>query len=172
MYLVKSLNFKTFIAGLIGVAVVYLFLFAWSAYKDDWAVFTQILPNWSALWDFRMPSAVSIKELAANIFLGILFVFSIFNMFLASVAEKAQARTFLTYLSRLAVVISIFYLGQNQWEKEWLLILYALVSIVLAHYFTLSQKPATMWLFLFTILFFLLMFVWQWIPWWWISWFN
>jgi len=167
MYWVKSFNLKTFFASLLGVAVVYLFLLAWSIYHDDKAVFVQFLPDLNTLWDIRFPSSVNIKESIANILLGILFVTSVFNIFMAGVAEKAQARTYLAYLSQLTVVISILCLGQNQWEKEWLSILYAPLSIVLAHYFTLSQRLITMWLFLATILFFLLRFALQWIPWWW-----
>ena len=162
MYWVKSFNLKTFFATLLGLAVVYLFLLAWSVYKNDWAVFMQVMPDWSVLWDFRFPHSASIEESATNIFLFILFVLSVFNIFMVGVAEKAQARTFLGYLSQLTVVVSILFLSQNQWGTEWLLILYVPLSIVLAHYFTLSQKPGTMWLLLLTILFFLLMFAWKW----------
>ena len=169
MYKLECLTIKTFFANLTGWAVVYFFLFSWSVYKDDWAVFIQMLPDLSALWTFHFPHSVSIEDLVANIFLGSLFILSVFNIFLLGIAEKAQTRTLLGYLSVLTVVIAILFLGQNQWDKEWLLILYVPLSIVLAHYFTLSQKRATMWLFLFTVLFFLLLFAWQWIPGQWFS---
>jgi hypothetical protein len=162
MYWFKSLNFKTFFASLMGLAAVCLFLFAWSIFKDDWTVFVQMLPDWSALWDFRFPPLVTVTELVTNIFLGILFVLSVVQIFMAGVSEKIQARTFLSYLSALAAVIAILFLGQNQWEKEWSLILYVPVSLLFAHYFTLAQRLAGMWLFLFTIVFFLSMFAWQW----------
>ena len=155
MYQLKSLNIRTFFASLMGLAVVGLFLFAWSVYKNDWLVFIQIVPDFRALWDFRIPSLASIKETVTNIFLVIMFTLAVFNIFIVGVAEKAQARTFLGYLSVLTVAVSILFLGQNQWEKEWLLILYVPLSIVLAHYFTLSQRLSTVWLFLLTVLFFL-----------------
>ena len=160
MYLFKSLNFKTFFASLMGLAMVCLFLLAWGIYKNDRTFFIQILPDWGVLWDFRYPSMISTEEWITDFFLCILLILSVVKIFMAGVSEKAQAKTFFGYLSLLTVVIFIFFLSQNQWKKEWLLILHLPVSIILAHYFTLSSKPVTAWLFVLAIVFFVLRFVW------------
>jgi len=163
MYRVKSLNFKTFFASVLGFAVVCLFLFAWSIYRDDCGIFMLKLLNLCALWDFRFPPSVGINELVADVFLGVLFIISVITIFMSRVAEKAQARTFLGYLSILTIVVFILSLGQPQWEIEWMLILYVPLSLLLAHYFTLSQRLSAFWLFLLTVLYFLSMYALQWI---------
>ena len=156
----KSLNLKTFFASFMGLGVVCLFLLAWSVYKNDWAVFLQVLPDLSALWDFRFPLSMDIKELVTNSLLGILLLISAIDIFMAGVSEKVQSRTFLGYLTVLAVVFSMLFLFQNQWEKEWLSILYVPISLLFARYFTVSQKLGTVWLFLLVIVFFLLRLAW------------
>jgi len=161
----KSLNLNTFFASLMGWAVVYLFLLAWSVYKGDWTFFLQMLPDLSELWDFRVPPMMGMEEVATNIFLGALFFLSVINNFVVGTIEKAHAKTALAFLSLLAGVIAVFFLGQYQWRSEWLLISYIPLSVLLAHYFTLSYKRSTVALFWATVLFFLLVFAWQWIPW-------
>jgi len=164
MYKLKSLNVRTFFASLMGVGAVCLFLFAWSVYKNDWAVFIQMLPDLSALWEFRFPLSMDLKDVITNILLGILFILSVTKIFMASVPEKVQTRAFLGYLTALAVAFSILFLVQNQWGQEWLLILYVSLSLLFAHYFTLSQNLYALWLFLLVIVFFLLRFVGEWFP--------
>jgi len=161
MYWFKSLNFKTFLASLMGVAVVCLFLFTWSVYADDWTVFATILSDLRTLGDFRFPS-FRIWNMAEIIFVGFLFILSIIKIFMAGVSEKAQAKTMLSYFSLLTFAIFILFLFQNQWMKEWLLILYIPISLLIAHYFSLAQSRAVMWLFLATIVFSVLMFGWKW----------
>ena len=165
MLQIKSLNFKSFCASLIGVAVVGLFLLAWVIYQNDWAVFTQILSDWNTLWNFRFSPAMRIDELLMHLFLGILFILSAIKILTTGISEKTQTKIFLGYLSLLIVIIFIFFFIQNQWEKEWLLILYVPLSMVLARYFTLSNRAFVTWLFLFTMVFFLLKFTYPYLPW-------
>jgi len=158
----KNLNIKTFLASLMGIAIVCLFLLARSLYCENWTVFAKILFDLSTLGEFQLAS-LFIRNMTEIIFVGVLFILSVINAFRSDVSEKAQARTMLGYLSLLTVVLFIVFLFQNQWMKEWLLILYIPVSLLIAHYFTLTQNRVVMWLFLVTIVFFLFMFGWKWL---------
>jgi hypothetical protein len=154
MYRFKSLNCKTFFSGLTGIILVFLFLLAWSVYKNDWTIFVQVRSDWAALFDFQFFS-VGIKEGMMIIFLTFLYILSGIKIFMAGIAEKVQTVNVLRYLYGLIWILFVFFLIQNQWDREWLSVLYIPVSLLVAHYFTFSSKRGELWLFLLTILFFL-----------------
>jgi hypothetical protein len=160
MYRFRSLNLKTFFAGFIGITTVYLCVFAWSVYQSDWTIWVQVVSGWSALLDFRLFS-LTVEGWVITAFLVLLFILSGIRIFMAGISEKVQTVNLLSYLYVLTGVLFVFFLIQDQWGKEWLLILCVPLSLLLAYYFTLSSRKGEMWLFLFTIAFFLLMFVWN-----------
>ncbi|MDR0543192.1 MAG: DUF6427 family protein [Dysgonamonadaceae bacterium] len=155
MYRFKSLNIRTFFASLTGILLVCLFWFAWCVYENNLSIFLQALPDWSDLTDIQIFSP-NIREGVVILFLFLLFVLSGIRIFMAGVSEKIQAMNILSYLYLLACVVFAFFFIQNQWSKEWLLILHIPLSLLIAHYFTLSNKPVELWLFLLVVVFFLL----------------
>jgi hypothetical protein len=80
---------------------------------------------------------------------------------MSGVAEKVRAMTILRYLYVFALLIFIFILLQNDGEKTWTPVFYLPASFLISHFFTLSNKNWTSWLFFFTILFFLGLFGWE-----------
>ncbi|GHV59499.1 hypothetical protein FACS1894182_13690 [Bacteroidia bacterium] len=164
MYQFKILNFKTFLASLVGVIVVFLFLFAWSVYENDFTVFVEALPDWSDLLNFQF-FALEVQDGIVIIFLFLLFCLSGIKIFMAGVSEKIQAIHVLSYLYLLTCIVFAFFFVQNQWDKEWCLILYIPLSLLMAHYFTLSHKPVELWLFLLMVVFLLMRFGWEWLAW-------
>ncbi|GHT38765.1 hypothetical protein FACS189437_00370 [Bacteroidia bacterium] len=160
MYRFRSLNFKTFFASLTGFLLIYLFIFTWSIYKGDHlAFFFRMLPDFKTVGTIQLFS-FGIKEWITNGFVFLLFILSGVKIFMAGVSEKVQAMTILGYLYVFAFIVYVLYLIQNQWAQEWFLILYIPLSLLFAHYFTLSYKRWTIWLFLLTIVFFLIKYDW------------
>jgi hypothetical protein len=158
----KSLNIKTFLANLIGILLVCLLGAAWCVGKNDWTPFTQLLADWSALGEFQLFS-LNMKRGAMILFLLFLFILSGVNIFMAGISEKVRTISLLSYLYLLTAFLFLFFLIQNQWDGEWLSIVYIPLSLLIAHYFTFSKKTWESWLFLLTIVFFLLTAVWYWI---------
>jgi hypothetical protein len=155
LYHFRSLNFKTFLASLMGFVMVYLFIFTWSVHKNDLTLFTSCLPDFRQLWNIHLFS-FGIKVWIMNGFLALLLILSGVKIFMASVSEKIQSMTTLSFLYVFTIIVYILSLIQNQWQKEWLTILYIPISLLISHYFTLSYKQWTIWLFLLTIFFFLM----------------
>ena len=150
MYRFRSLNFRTFFASLMGFALIYLFLFTWSVYKEDWTIFINALPDFRILGNSRLFSFET-KEWIMSGWLMLLVILSGVKIFMAGVSEKVQSITALGYLYFLSFFVAALFLVQNQWAKEWLPILYLPLSILYAHYFTLSYQRGVAWLFLMTI---------------------
>ncbi len=159
-YRFRCLNFKTFFSSLIGILIVYFFIFSWSIYKNEWSIFFEHLPHKE---DFLViqPLAINIQDISVFAVLFILFIFSGYRIYGSGFSEKIRTSTFLHYLYLISICIFILLLLQSEWKFTWALILYIPLSFVLSHYFTLSTKKITSWLLLFTFAFFLGMYVWQ-----------
>jgi hypothetical protein len=160
MYRFRSLNIRTFFAGIIGFFMIYLFIFTWSILKGDLNIFLDSFPDLDNLWNIYLFN-FNLKKWIVIGFISILFIFSGAKIFMSGIVEKVRAMATLSYLYLFALLIFIFFLFQNKWEKEWILILYIPISFLISHFFTLSNKNWTIWLFFFTIIFFLGMFGWE-----------
>jgi hypothetical protein len=162
MYRFQVLNRKNCMACLTGIAMIFLFLFAWSVYKNDLTIFERTLSGWSAAYDFRF-GFPSIRGWVKIAFLIFLLTLSGIRIFTAGVSEKMQTTNILYFLFMLTGILFFALLLQSQWTPEWLLILYIPISLLVAHYFTHSSKENELRLFLLTIFFFLGTFAWEWI---------
>ena len=159
-YKFKSLTIKTFLASLIGYVVVYLFILAWSVYKSDWNIFISQLPEFRNLFEIQ-PFSFSLREWYILGFIIILYILLSFNLFMPSISEKIRTISFLRYLYFFALVLLIIFFFKTDWKSDWFLILYIPISLLISHYFSVTNKKATMYLMVLTILFFIGMFVWQ-----------
>ncbi len=158
-YRFRSFNARVFFAGLTGIFIIYLFVFAWSLYRNDWTVFLSRLPHWNEMWISGIPSLCQKEWIIAG-FLFILYVVSGTNLFLSGISEKIRTVSFLSYLYIIVFVGFVFLLLQSEWKETWALIVYAPLSFVLAHFFTLSTKKITAYLLIVCMLFFLGMYGW------------
>jgi hypothetical protein len=150
MYQFRSLNIKTFFASLTGFLLIYLFIFTWSVYKGDLNIFLNLLPDFETIGTIQF-FTFGLKAWIMNGLILFLFILSGIKIYMAGVSEKVQSVTTLSYLFVFALVVYVFYLVQNQWKQEWLLILYIPISLLISHYFTLSDKLWTIRLFLLTV---------------------
>jgi len=158
----RSLGFRTFMASLLGFAMVYLFLFTWSVYKDDWGIVLDYLNRYRALfeaqyWDIRSVHLIRPAEWIRGGFVVILFLLSMWRIWVSGISEKVRVRTFLDYLFIFPLLIFVLVFFPNEGRREWILISYIPVSLLIAHFFTFTLKDWASWLFLFTILFFLVL---------------
>jgi hypothetical protein len=160
MYRFRSLNIRTFFAGLMGFIMIYLFIFTWSILKNDLNIFLNSFPGIHNLWNIHLVD-FSLKEWIISGFIAVLFILSGVKIFMSGIAEKVRAMTTLGYLYVFSILIFTSFLFQSKWEKEWILILYIPVSFLIAHFFTLSYKNGTIGLFFFTIAFFIGMYGWE-----------
>ena len=158
MYQLRSLNFRSFVASLLGFVVVYLFVFTWNFHQGTQATFLQENPDWQALLHIN-PLDFDLLEYLIIGFLAMLFFLSGGNIFVASISEKIKTIIALRFLYIACVFVFILLLLQNDWKKEWFSILCIPLSLLVTHLFALTEKTVIRWLMLATILFFLVMFI-------------
>jgi hypothetical protein len=161
MYLFRCLNFRSFFATLIGLVVVYLFIFAWSFYKGDNSdIFLQYLPDWKNSIHFQI-FQFDLREYLVMGFLFMLFVLTGVNIFISTISEKIKTLKLLNFLFVFSFLVFVLLFLQAGEKKEWSLILYLPLSFLLSHFFTLTAKKSVIWLMQITVLFFIGMYVWQ-----------
>jgi hypothetical protein len=161
MFWFKVLNVKNFLAGIMGGVIILFFLVAWAVYRDEWTVFDEVLPMWTAGLDFHL----YLPDLHDRIRLGCLLLIFILvgvRIFVASISEKVVTIKILRYFYVLTLLLAAFLFFQGQWKAEGLLILYIPLSLLSAHYFTYSRRRGEVWLLGLIVVFFLSMLGWQW----------
>lgn len=155
LYHFRSLNWRTFFAGLMGFPVVYLFLLTWSVHTGDWDFFIDRLPDFKVLYPIHFPD-FSPQEWLKLVFIIFLCILAGFRIFMSGISEKIRTMAMLSYLYVFAVVVCLFLFLQLAGKTEWALIVYVPISFLLAHYFTLSTQKSAGWLLFIVILFFLI----------------
>ena len=160
MYQLRSLNFRSFIASLLGFITIYLFAFTWNFHQGTLAAFFQENPDWQALIHIQ-PLGFDLWECLIIGFLAMLFLLSGGGIFVSSVSEKVKTVKALRFLYVVCALIFILLLLQNDWKEEWFSILCVPLSLLVTHLFALTEKTIVRWLMLVAILFFLGMLGWQ-----------
>ncbi len=154
MYVMQSLNFRTFLASLAGVFLVCLGLFTWGIYQSDINLFMGFMPDWQSFTRFKLP-VMDIPEYAFMGYLLILYLFCLANLFRPDASEKVKAKTIIGYILILAAVLFLFFFLYIVWEDVWLILLFIPLSILYAHLFAKLKNKLMIWFFLLTILLFI-----------------
>ncbi|GHT18744.1 hypothetical protein AGMMS4957_01600 [Bacteroidia bacterium] len=162
LYRFKSLNVRTFLASWMGFAIIYLFIFAWSIYQNDEAIFLDLLPVFDLQWHFDW-EAVTQRERIIVGYLAFLFVLAGSEIFMSGISEKVRAITTLSFLYVATIAVFVFFELQT-YDNSWQLIVYIPSALLIAHYFTLSVGKWTSWLFVLTVSFFVAILVNHYIP--------
>ncbi|GHT41510.1 hypothetical protein AGMMS49965_11410 [Bacteroidia bacterium] len=162
LYRFKSLNVRTFLASWMGFAIIYLFIFAWSIYQNDEAIFFDLLPVFELQWHFDL-DAITLRERIIVGYLAFLLVLAGSEIFMSGISEKVRAITTLGFLYVATIAVFIFFELQIC-DVSWQLIVYIPSALLLAHYFTLSAGKWTSWLFVLTVSFFVAILVNHYIP--------
>jgi hypothetical protein len=155
-----SFNFRVFTASIIGFISIYLFIFTWSVYVDDWNVFFSSLPGIHELIFITQPD-FTLSEWIIIGFTLLICALSGFNLFVYGPSEKIRIVSIMGYLHVSSFVIFVLLLLQSEYKSHWGLILFVPVTLLVSHFFTLSNKKFVKYLMLLFVFFFLGMGVWQ-----------
>ncbi|MDH8702421.1 4-amino-4-deoxy-L-arabinose transferase-like glycosyltransferase [Dysgonomonadaceae bacterium PH5-43] len=145
MYMMKSLNIKTFLANITGLIVVCSFVFTWSIYNNH-NVFSDKVSELSKAFDFQFLE-FGLKNYIMIGVLALILSLEGFNVFMSGLSEKVQTKTILNYLYLFAVVVIILSITMSQINSQWNLICFIPLSYLFAHYFTFYDKKINSWLF-------------------------
>jgi len=149
-----SFNLRVFLASLTGIVMVYLFVFSWSIYQKDWMLFLSFLPKPKEIFSISEPNLSNYEWISLGIIL-FTYIFAGFNLFVVSISEKIKTISFLKYLYVSSFFIFAMAFVQSEYRSYWESIAYIPIALVLAHYFTLTNKlyvKILMLIFLLTLL--------------------
>jgi hypothetical protein len=149
-YWFRSFNLRVFLASLTGIIAVYLIIFAWSIYRDDWRVFLAALPKPEEVF-YASELHLSNYEWIGFGIIFLVLIFAGLNLFVLSISEKVRTVSFLKYMYVSSFIFLLLALVQNEYRSCWESIAYIPVSLILAHYFTLTNKLHVKILMLFFI---------------------
>ena len=138
-YWFHSFNLRVFLASLTGIFVVYLFIFAWGIYQNDWRMFSLFLPKPEKIFSVSEPNLSYYEWISLGIILFI-YIFAGVNLFIVSISEKIKTISFLKYLYVSSFLIFAMAFVQSEYRSYWESIAYVSIALVLAHYFTLTNK--------------------------------
>ncbi|MDR0507187.1 MAG: hypothetical protein LBH32_10295 [Dysgonamonadaceae bacterium] len=156
MFQFRCLNLRSFFAGLIGFAIIYLFILAGSVYMDDsFDIFMEKLPDFPTLFQTQILEEFDMKEYIIIGYLLFLFMLSGIHIFMADMAEKAKTRITLSFLYTITLVFFVLLILQTGMKNEWAVLLCIPLSLLVSHLFTNNYKRTNFWLLLATIVFFI-----------------
>ena len=142
-YWFRSFSLRVFLASLTGVVVVYLFIFTWCIYQDDWKIgwreFLTYLPKFEEVFPVREINITNYKWINLSIIL-ITYILAGYNLFVASISEKIRTIFNLKFLYVSSFFIFAMSFVQSKYQSFWELTAYISIALILAHYFTLTNK--------------------------------
>jgi len=149
-YWFHSFNLRVFLASLMGIVVVYLFIFVWCIYQDNWGMFLSFLPKPKEIFPIHELDLSNYEWISLGIIL-FTYIFAGFNLFVVSISEKVRTVSLLKYLYVSSFFIFSMAFVQSGYRAFWELIASISIALVLAHYFTLTNKLYVKILMLFFI---------------------
>ena len=132
MYQFRSLDFKSFMASLIGVLIIYWFVLAWCVWKHDYFMFSAL---YDELTDFRFLSIeiVQLYQIGTIVVLPVLtMVF--FHVKTDALSNSVRIRQLIAFLLNMAIgsVGMIVFYGEDL--DSFLAILYLPSSVLIAYF--------------------------------------
>jgi hypothetical protein len=158
----RSFNFKVFFASLTGIIVVYLFIFVWSVYAEDWAIFLSRLPQPDKWFAIQQPD-FNLREWITIGFMLLVYIFAGFNLFISGISDKIQTVSILNYMYFSSFILFGLLFLQSEYKSQWALIIYIPAAILISHFFTLSNKRPLQYLMLVYLSFLLVICAWEYI---------
>jgi hypothetical protein len=153
-YHFKCFNARVFFANLVGIPVVYLFIFALSLFQGDKNIFFSLLPQFDVLFAVQKPD-LTIFEWVTYGLLAVYFVIVSIYLFFFNISERIWTIAVLRFFYFSTLVLFIFYLLQSEYKSTWGLIIYIPIAFVSGHYFSKSNNKSVHYLLLFSFLFFI-----------------
>jgi hypothetical protein len=159
-YRFKSFNLRVFLASLIGIVVVYLFVLTISIYQNNIDIFLALTPRIGDLIFIRLPE-LTLQAWVVFGFTMVIYIWTGYNLFISDLSEKIQTVSTLYYLyfSFFAMLALLFIKSES--AAQWTLIAYIPVVLLISHLFTLSNKRIVKYAMLVCLVFFLSAGVWS-----------
>ena len=160
MYQFRSFSYKSFMASLVGVLIIYWFVLAWCVWKHDFSMFSIIS---SSLTDFDI---FSISSLFRNYRIGfagvlLLLIMATFHTKVNAFNNSVRVRRMFSFLLNMSVwsLVLLFLYGNE--ADSFMAILYIPASVLIAYFlesiryrirFTLFYLILMLWCFSFILL--------------------
>jgi len=151
MYCFRTLNLRTFLASVLGVATIYWILLGWCVWQKDFSTF--VIP-FSTFVNFRLLSFtdVSILDWLSIIFVAILTIIAALKIFAQDSGDGIRTREFLGFLIIFAGVSFGLFFIYEQSSEEFLGVACLPTSIILAHFFALTHARIAYWMYHFMVI--------------------
>lgn len=135
----RSFNMRVFLASLTGIFAVFLIVFAWSVFRNDWQMFLPYLPKPEEIFSIYEPDLSIYEWINLGIVL-LVYVFAGYNLYVSDISERIRTVLFLKYIYLFSFLILFMAFVQAECRSFWELVAYISISLILAHYFTLTEK--------------------------------
>ena len=150
MYQFLSLNYRSFMASLIGVMIIYWFVLAWCVWRSDFSMFSAM---YVSLADFEFLGFVRPFLLYKAGFAGIiLFLIPVlFHVKSDAVNNRIRVRKILSFLLNMSIwslILTCLYGGS---ADSFLAILYLPASVLNAYFFENMNNRFRLWLYYFIL---------------------
>ncbi|MDR3219727.1 MAG: hypothetical protein LBU22_12275 [Dysgonamonadaceae bacterium] len=149
-----SFNLRVFMASIIGVLAVYLFIVTWCVYAGDWHIFFSAIPEPDKCLSIQIPDFTVLNWMVIG-FTFLICLMTGFNLFGSGLSEKIRTVSILNYLYISSFIILIPFLLQSESQTSWSLIIWIPVTILISHLFTLSNRKYIKYMMLFFFFFLL-----------------
>ena len=150
-YHFQCFNARVFFASLIGFAIIYLFIFAWSVYQSDINIFLSFLPQLDNMLIAHEPHFLVLDWVTCGLVLFIYLIVGIYLYFF-HISEKVWTISILGYFYFSAFIVFIFFFLQSEYKSSWWLINSIPIAFLTGYYFTRSNKKIVHYLLLFFFL--------------------
>lgn len=147
----QSLNFRTWIASLIGLATPYWFAMPWVIYQKDLHTATRHFAPLGQLNLYLNSSSFTIRQTGIFILTIILLLFSIGHFWLKSYEDKIRIRMLLGFFIAICLFCLLLIGVQPQQYSLFIRILILCASPLIAHFFTFTNSRETNVIFIITV---------------------
>lgn len=153
MYNFRSLNIKTFIASLLGIAVVYWFVLGWCVWVDDYSAFTT---SFSVLFKVHwlVFGEVSLLNWLSLAYIFFLVVIASVNIRVHEYDDSPRTRQYLSFLILFAVVSFGLFPVYAESAEEFLQVSCIPAALLIAHFLAVASNKYTYFLFHLTVIFY------------------
>jgi len=141
------LSWRTFLASLMGVGVIYWLLWGWCVWRGDYSPFTvpfAALPDISL---FNVARGRFSLDWVRALFMGLPALLAVINIHLRAHEDGQQARRFLGFLILFVVAGCALALLYEPLCKELLGMTCMPIAILTAHFFAVSRSKQRYWLY-------------------------
>jgi len=153
-YRFRCFNLRVFFASLTGIAIVYLFLYAWSVYNNDNDIFMAFLPNVNTLFAIHKPVLTVWEWINTGFIIAICSFIGVY-LFFVTISERVWTISVLRYFFFSVMYMFLFFFLQSEYKSSWGLLVSVPIAFITGHFFSRTKKRSAFFLLFFCFLFFI-----------------